>query len=1048
MRLRLSLKSLNFFRERIVLGNSLCRLLLPIACFFPFATSLWPQAEPQSKYSLTRWGSDKGFPGGEVYSIAQTPDGLLWVGTEKGLVRFDGINFRLIQGKSHPTKQMGPVLGLRTDTEGNLLVRRHGPNLMIYRNTDLLDISLKSSGPQVVYTAMTNANDGSVLISTIAHGTLRYDHGNFSVLATNSDLPNFIALSLAQSPDGNIWMGSRDAGLFLVKNGQIVPVPNQTHDLKINCLLAPGNQDLWMGTDNGVVRWNGKNFVRTGLPEALSHLQVLALMKDRDSNIWVGTSKGLTRIGPHGLLTQFQSKLKPHGSVKALFEDREGNIWVGTTGGIERLRETSFKTYSPAELLQSEINGPVYVDDQERTWFAPATGGLFWFKGGETREEISAGLGEDVIYSIVGAKGSLWIGRQRGGLTHLYSQGGKKLSKTYTEKDGLAQNSVYALHLNQNGTLWAGTLNGGVSRLKDGHITNFTTRDGLLSNTLVSIYETKSGVMWFGTPEGLNSFSDGRWKTYTTQQGLPVNEINCLAEDSQGVLWIGTDKGLSTFRSDSISAPGQLPTSLLEPIYGIQKDLYGDLWISTPSHVFRANPEKILRSDFTNNALREYDLSDGLPGMDGVKRDKSVVIDSLGQIWFSVSGAISFVDPAHLKDDSIPAMVHIEEIASDGKQLKLRAPVEIPANPQRVTFRYAAVSLSVPERIRYRYMLEGFDKEWSNPVTTREVTYTNLPSRSYRFLVNASNSEGNWNSAEANVQFRIDPEFWQTWWFRVVAVLIAILIVLLFVRLRLIQLTSRMNMRFEERLAERTRIAQELHDTLLQGFLSASMQLHVADERLSPDSPAKPLVGRILQLMGRVIEEGRNAVKGLRYSNLDQQNLEEAFSHIQLEMSNVSSTEFRIIVEGSARHLKPILRDEVYLIGREALVNAFRHSQSDGVEVEIDYGNSNLRVIVRDNGRGIDDSVLKLGREGHWGLSGMRERAERIGAKLKVMSRADAGTEIELIVPARIAFESPLPPKSRSWFSRLYPLGRVKESEAKASNNYEPTNSHSNTQRR
>jgi ligand-binding sensor domain-containing protein/signal transduction histidine kinase len=1030
MRPRSSLKSLNSFRKRIVFCDSFCRLLLLVVCFFSLATSVWPQARPQIQYSLTRWGSDKGFPGGEVYAIAQTPDGLLWVGTEKGLVRFDGINFRLIQDKNNSTKQIGPVFGLKTDSEGDLLVRHQGPILMIYRNTDLLDISPKSSGPQVVYTAMNNANDGSVLISTIAHGTLRYDHGNFSVLATNSNLPNFIALSLAQSPDGNIWMGSRDAGLFFVKNGQIVPVAKQTHDLKINCLLAPGNQDLWMGTDNGVVRWNGKDFAKTGLPEALNHLQVLALMKDRESNIWVGTSKGLIRISPLGSLTQFQSKLKPHGSVKSLFEDREGNIWVGTTGGIERLRETSFKTYSPSELLQSEINGPIYTDDQERTWFAPATGGLFSFKDGETKEENREGWSDDVIYSIVGAKGSVWIGRQRGGLTHLYSQEGKNVSKTYTEIDGLAQNSVYSLNLNRDGTIWAGTLNGGVSRLKDAHFTTFTTNDGLLSNTVFSIYEAKSGVMWFGTPEGLNSFSDGRWKTYTTQQGLPANEVNCIGEDSQGVLWIGTDKGLATFRSDSISSLGQLSMSLLEPIYGIQKDLSGDLWISTASHVFRANPEKILRGDFTNKALREYDLSDGLPGMDEVKRDKSVVIDSRGQIWFSVNGAISFVDPARLKNDSIPALVHIEEIASDGKQIKLHSPIEIPANPQRVTFRYAAVSLSVPERIRYRYMLEGFDKEWSNPVTTREVTYTNLPSRSYRFLVTASNSEGTWNSAEANIQFKIDPEFWQTWWFRVVAILVAILIVLLFVRLRLIQLTSRMNMRFEERLAERTRIAQELHDTLLQGFLSASMQLHVADERLSPDSPAKPLVGRILQLMGRVIEEGRNAVKGLRYTRLDQQNLEEAFSHIQLEMSNVSSTEFRIIVEGSARPLKPILRDEVYLIGREALVNAFRHSQGDGVEVEIDYGNSSLRVIVRDNGRGIDDSVLKSGREGHWGLSGMRERAERIGAKLKVMSRADAGTEIELTVPARIAFES-IAPKSKRWFSRLYLLGRVKESDVK-----------------
>jgi signal transduction histidine kinase len=259
--------------------------------------------------------------------------------------------------------------------------------------------------------------------------------------------------------------------------------------------------------------------------------------------------------------------------------------------------------------------------------------------------------------------------------------------------------------------------------------------------------------------------------------------------------------------------------------------------------------------------------------------------------------------------------------------------------------------------------------------------------------------------------------------------MLGLLAVFLIYRLRIRTVAARMNMRFEERLAERTRIAQELHDTLLQGFLSASMQLHVADDRLSENSEAKPLVQRTLQLMTRVIDEGRNAVRGLRSSDVSDQNLEQAFSRLQQELSPASNAEFRVIVEGAPRQLRLIIRDDIYHIGREALANSFRHSRATEIVVEIEYTVNLFRVMVRDNGIGINADVLRGGREGHWGLSGMRERAERIGARLRVLSRADAGTEMELSVPGSIAFASRPSKGSRFWFSRLY---AKKGSDAKA----------------
>jgi signal transduction histidine kinase len=264
-----------------------------------------------------------------------------------------------------------------------------------------------------------------------------------------------------------------------------------------------------------------------------------------------------------------------------------------------------------------------------------------------------------------------------------------------------------------------------------------------------------------------------------------------------------------------------------------------------------------------------------------------------------------------------------------------------------------------------------------------------------------------------------EPPFWQTWWFRCLVGLACVFALVAFFRLRLRRLTNQLNVRFEERLAERMRIAQELHDTLLQGFLSASMQLHVAVERLPEDSPARQPLNHVQQLMGQVIEEGRNAVQGLRSNASESLQLEQAFSRVQQELALQEQIAFRVIVEGRPRPLHPLIRDEVYRIGREALVNAFRHSRAKSIEVEVEYVTNHLRVMVSDDGCGIASPVLRAGREGHWGLSGMHERAERIGARLKVRSRPAAGTEVELSIPGHVAFTTEFAGSSPGWFARL-----------------------------
>jgi ligand-binding sensor domain-containing protein len=978
-----------------------------------------------SQYVRERWGTDQGFPRGPVYAIAQTPDGYLWIGTEAGLVRFDGWNFRLVKDDSGAFT-IGSVLGLTTAKDGSLWIRMQDLTLLRYR-AGVFDNPLPGPIPPVDISATARSEKGDVLAWRMDSGALAFEAGGSQKLARASDLPRSPVTALAQTPDGEVWMGTRDAGLFRFKGGKTSAIRTGLPDLKINCLLPAGDRDLWVGTDMGIAKWNGSGFVAAGLPASVNRFQTLAMVQDRDGNLWVGTnSRGLLRFNSLGAASLQESEAQ---AVTALFEDREGNLWIGTAGGLERLRDSAFVTYSLAEGVPSDGSNPVFVDARNRMWFSPVDGGLMWVRNGEYGRVHAAGLEKDVVYSITGSNEELWLGRRSGGLTQLRTAHDSFTATTFTQADGLASNSVYSVYQARDGSVWAGTLSAGVSKLSEGKFTNYTAASGLASNTVASILETAGGTMWFATPAGLTALAKNRWQTYTGKDGLPSNDVNCLLEDSAGVLWVGTAAGLAFRGPSHFQVPNGAPAALREQVLGLAEDKFGSIWMATSNHVLRVNRDKLLNGALADGDIRQYGLADGLRGMEGVKRHRSVVTDASGRIWFSLNKGISVVDPARLRNNSTPVIAHVESILADGQPINLSGAVQIPGGRQRITFNFVGLSLSIPERVRFRYRLEGFDGAWSEPSPVREAVYTNLPPSSYRFRVIASNPDGVWSGNEAVAGFDVEPLFWQTWWFRLSIVLSVALGVMAFYRLRMHGMAKQLNVRFEERLAERTRIAQELHDTLLQGFLSASMQLHVVETRLPPDSPAKPQLGRVLQLMSQVIQEGRHAVQGLRSSPSASLNLEQAFSRVQQELGIQEDVGFRVIVDGQPRPLHPLLRDEVYRIGREALINAFQHSQAKSIEIGLEYASSQLRVVVRDNGRGIDPQMLLAGRDGHWGLPGMRERAERIGANFHVWSRPSAGTEVELSVPGHLAF----PSHSPGWFSRV--SSSKSKTEAAASNN-------------
>ncbi len=739
-----------------------------LACLVTDARALDPNRLP-SQYVREQWTTETGFPGGAVDGIAQTANGYLWIGTDRGLIRFDGFDFRPVSFTSIDAASNVPILQLLSDARGKLWIRAQGTDLVRQKDDEFESVRY---GLDAI-TAVSKDNNDGLLVSSIGQGTFRFMAGDIRKLApfVFGSAP---VVSMAETAEGKIWLGTLGTGLFFLTGERATKVSAGLPDRKINCMVAIG-EELWVGTDTGLYHGNGAGFRRLELPSSLGKVRVLSILHDRDSNIWVGTTRGLLRISGKGISFFEEKEICGDGGISALFEDREGNLWVGGARGLGRIRDSAFVTYSSVSDPRFEHNGPIYIDPLGRMWLAPAQGGLYVLENDRV-QPVASIPPHEVVYSMSGRADVVWAGRQRGGLTRLRFRDGAIASRSYTEANGLAQNSVYAVYECRDGSVWAATLNGGVSKFKDGHFTTYTTAAGLASNTVLFILQTRDGAMWFGTPSGLSSFLNGRWRTYTAVEGLPSPEVDCLFEDSSGTLWIGTAAGVAFLASNRFQVPRELPDILREQIVGMEEDESGRFWIATSDHVLRIPRHKLLDGVAKAVDVRQYDQADGLTSTQGVKRGRSVVSDSAGRIWFSLRSGLSVVDPSKITDNSVPALPHIEAVIADNTPANLDAFVRIPPSPKRITVEYTGLSLATPSRIRFRYFLEGFDSNWSQPIAAREAVYTNLAPGLYRFRLVACNSDGLWNGPETAIALKVAPDYYQTYWFRMsfIAVVLAL----------------------------------------------------------------------------------------------------------------------------------------------------------------------------------------------------------------------------------------------------------------------------------
>jgi signal transduction histidine kinase/ligand-binding sensor domain-containing protein len=883
--------------------------------------------------------------------------------------------------------------------------------MLLYRDGQFRNAFAGTRLPSSVITSMAADGHGGVLFAELNTRSMRYVHGKFETVADSTESPGQVT-SLAETLDGRIWLGTRDNGLLVIKSGKPIPstAPNLENE-KINALAATIDGGMWIGTDQGLRFHSTRQDFNIIPPSWMKNSQILDLAEDVAGNLWAASNRGLVRVTLSG---DFSFLPGDTANVTAVYADRDRSIWYGGPGGLERLQDGLFATYSSRDGFPPSNGGALYVDPSMRIWFAPASGGLYVLDKGRSHSIRLQGLDHDIVYSISGKGNDLWLGRQHGGLTRITLDGDSVSSHMYTHADGLAQNTVFATYAGHDGAVWAGTISGGLSRLKNGVFTSYSMSNGLSSNAINSIVEGYDGTIWVGTSAGLDAFRKGAWSHWTRANGLPSSDVRDCFEDSQHVLWLLTASGLAYLSSGKLIVPNGLPEAFRDQLFGISEDRVGFLWLSTSDHVIRVNRDQVLA-----NALHESDVQvmgepEGLTGAEGIRRDRSILSGPDSRIWVSVGNGIAFADPGQSLRESRPLSVRIESIIAAGSTFRAHDSPRIPARTRSVTFQFSGATLDSPERIWYRYQLEGADQTWSDPVQMRQVSYNNLHSGTYRFRVMASHDGMFWNGPEGDAIFVIDQAFWETWWFRTGCVFLVALIVLSIFRLRMHRLSRQLNARFQERLTERTRIAQELHDTLLQSFQGLMLRFQTVDSML-PARPhdAKAMLDDALDRADNALTESREAIQNIRSSPTRHSDLSHALASVleevqaEFPVGEHSRPTCSIVVEGRVQMLREHVMIEVCRIARELLRNAFQHAQASQVEMEISFRERELRLSFRDDGVGIEPSVLNDGaRSGHWGLTGMRERAARIDAHLDFWSKPGAGTEIQLSVTGETAYAS------------------------------------------
>jgi signal transduction histidine kinase/streptogramin lyase len=733
------------------------------------------------------------------------------------------------------------------------------------------------------------------------------------------------------------------------------------------------NHSLWVGSESdGLYRIHDGVADHYGIANGLTGNNINFIYEDREGDLWVTTDKGIDFFRDTPVLTFSTSEGLAGGMVSSILALKNGSVWVGNQQELDIIQEGRISAIAAGHGLPGQNVSGMFEDSTGRIWLG-IDDTVMTYKDGrffEVKKSDGTPLGhigttstfaEDVEGNIWALAASSLNGPRR---VRLLRMKGQRLEENISADDIISTPAYLAADLDAG--LWIGSYDGPLARYRNGHTEVIALGNSERHATSFDLSVDSDDGVWVPTANGLYRWKDGRQNLMDSRNGLPCPQILSAIKDNDGSLWLYSQCGLLKISAADLAN-----------------------WLALPE---------------SQVSFRKFGPLDGaFPSQSGAGDQPRASKSPDGRLWFAMAATAQMIDPSPSHINLIPPPVHVEELIADRKSYLPDASLRLPPLTRDLEIDYSGLSFVVPQNVRFRYRLEGRDAGWQEPGTRRQAFYSDLRPGKYRFRVIACNNDGVWNEVGASLDFSVAPAWYQTNWFRVLCAAIFFLIAWTIYRLRVRQIARVMSARFDERLYERTRMARDLHDTFLQTIQGSKL---VADDALDPSTDPARMRRAMEQLsawLGRATQEGRAAVNALRTSATEENDLAAAFRRAMEECRIHTSMETSLSVLGEAREMHPIVRDEVYRIGYEAIRNACVHSHATQLRVELTY-DQDLALRISDNGVGVDPAIADRGKEGHFGLQGMRERAVRIAGKLTIVGAANSGTEIKLVVPGGIIY--------------------------------------------
>ncbi len=734
-----------------------------------------------SQYAHDVWTTEEGLPQNSVNALVQTRDGYLWMGTYEGLVRFDGMRFTVFDKQNTPAIRDNVVYAMLEDREGTLWVGTQTGGLTAYRDGVFRTYTEADGLGSNFVTALAEGPDGALWIGVQGKGLMRLKDGVFTRYTVEQGLPGDAVVALYVDRSGTLWIGTNGYGLGRYADGVFTTYTTQDglpHNV-VWALREDRRGRLWVGTrGGGLARFEDGVFTTYTTADGLSYDHVNAIYEDRRGTLWIGTDGGgLTRLRGDRFDTHTSRDGLSGDVVWTILEDWEGNLWVGTLGGgLNRFKNSRFGVWGASEGLGDDRIRPILEARDGSVWIGTMNGGLARLKDGDVHVYTKAdGLAGNSIWALCEDRtGALWIGMRRSGLAR-FKDG---VFTNYTTADGLGNEFVRTIYETRDGALWIGSNDGGLQRFDDGRFTTYTTADGLPSNTPWTLHEDRNGVLWIGSRGGgLTRFEDGRFTTYTTADGLADNFVTTIYEDDEGTLWLGSyGQGLTRFRDGRFSVITSADGLFDDVVHGILEDDADHLWISSNRGIYYVSKDEL--NAFVRGAVnavhpRTYGKEDGLRGVEGNAASPAVWKSRNGNLWFAtMDGAVQVLDEEAAPDVQGHPVVIEKVIVGDDEPVLLSGKIVVPPGEDKIEIHYTVLSFTSPEKMRFRFRLEGYDPDWIEVGTRRVAYYTNLSPGPYRFHVTAADVDGQWIRKSATLGLYFAPFFYQEPWFFVLLGLI------------------------------------------------------------------------------------------------------------------------------------------------------------------------------------------------------------------------------------------------------------------------------------